>query len=129
MRSSECMIELITSCVCIHHHHTYTHTHTHSHTLTQTQAHTGGGKNTVDVLKLLQSYINETSFTIWDSITDTLSTINLLLGNTNFHPAFQPCALSLLRPVMSRLGWKPRETDCEYTPLPQSFVSFLYSCP
>eukprot|EP00731_Ephydatia_muelleri_P009994 Em0005g580a len=74
-------------------------------------AHTGGGKNTVDVLKLLQSYINETSFTIWDSITDTLSTINLLLGNTNFHPAFQPCALSLLRPVMSRLGWKPRETD------------------
>ena len=88
----------------------------------------------MDVLKLLQSYTNETSFTVWDSITDTLSFINLLLGSTDFLPAFQSYALTLLGPVMSRLGWTPRDTDCEcallcpspYRSLPQS-LPFL--CP
>ena len=110
------------------HMHTHTRIHMHTHTHTHTQARTGVGKNTVDVLKLLQSYTNETSFTVWDSITDTLSFINLLLGSTDFLPAFQSYALTLLGPAMSRLGWTPRDTDCEcallcpspYHSLPQS---------
>ncbi|KAL5489416.1 hypothetical protein EMCRGX_G018506 [Ephydatia muelleri] len=89
---------------------------------TMALARTGVGKNTVDVLKLLQSYTNETSFTVWDSITDTLSFINLLLGSTDFLPAFQSYALTLLGPAMSRLGWTPRDTD---SPLDSMLRSML----
>ena len=109
-----------------------THTHTrNTHTHTHTQACIGVGRNTVDILKLLQSFVNETSFTVWDSITDTLSHLDLLFSHTDFHPAFQKYVLSLLGPAMSRLGWTPKDTDCECSRLqapPPSPLSCHASC-
>ena len=112
------------------HIHTHIHTHTHTHTnymCTHTQAHVGIGRNTVDVLKLLKFYMNETSFTVWESVITEVGHTSFLLGYTDFHDLFKKYALSLFESVGAKVGWDPKESDCE--PCPCSAATPLLTTP
>lgn len=74
------------------------------------QARAGMG-STIDVLRLLTAFTNETSYTVWESLVDILSTLNNLFSYTNFHSIFKGYARELFLPVFSRLGWESKDTD------------------
>ena len=109
-----------TNYICMHAHiHIHTHTNymcTHTLTHIHTQAHVGIGRNTVDVLKLLKFYMNETSFTVWESVITEVGHTSFLLGYTDFHDLFKKYALSLFESVGAKVGWDPKESDCEPCP-------------
>lgn len=76
------------------------------------QARAGVGSS-VDVLRLLAAFSNETSYTVWESLASTLSTFNKLFSYTDFYDSFKAYALEMFSPSFVRLGWEPRETDGE----------------
>lgn len=48
-----------------------------------------GHANTVDVLKLMKAYENEVNFTVWASITNILSKIDILISYIDYEDAFR----------------------------------------
>ncbi|KAL5489625.1 hypothetical protein EMCRGX_G018741 [Ephydatia muelleri] len=85
-------------------------------------AHVGIGRNTVDVLKLLKFYMNETSFTVWESVITEVGHTSFLLGYTDFHDLFKKYALSLFESVGAKVGWDPKESDSPLDVLLRSMV-------
>ena len=69
--------------------------------------------STVDVLRLLAAFSNETSYTVWESLVSTLNTFNGLFSYTDFYSSFKDYARELFLPSFARLGWEPRDTDGE----------------
>ena len=80
---------------------------------THTQARAGVGR-TVDVLRLFSSYANEPNYTVWESLTANLATMNRLLQHTDFYPSFQAYCCKLLAPCGLKLGWDGKDTDCKF---------------
>ena len=74
------------------------------------QARAGVG-STVDVLRLLAAFSNETSYTVWESLVSTLSTFKKLFSYTDFYESFKSYAVEMFKPSLTRLGWEPRDSD------------------
>ena len=72
-----------------------------------------GVLSTVDVLQFFPSYVNETSYTVWQSLIESLSTIDLLISHTNSYESFKTFALKLFTQTGDRLGWDPKEGECK----------------
>lgn len=53
-----------------------------------------GCANTVEVLKLMKAYENEVNFTVWASITNILSKIDILISYTDYEDAFRRVSIS-----------------------------------
>ena len=76
------------------------------------QARAGVG-STVDVLRLFPSYVNETSYTVWENLVGNLSILDRLLSYTDCYDDFKKFAAKLFAPTTVRLGWEPKENECE----------------
>lgn len=72
-----------------------------------------GVLSVVDVLQFFPSYVNETSYTVWQSLIESLSTIDLLIFHTNSYESFKNFALKLFMQAGDRLGWDPKEGECK----------------
>ena len=72
-----------------------------------------GVLSTVDVLQLFPSYVNETSYAVWQSLVECLSTIDLLISHTNSYESFKSFALKLFTQAGVRLGWDPKAGECK----------------
>ena len=72
-----------------------------------------GDMSTVDFLKLLPSYVNETSCAVWQSLVECLRVIDCLLSNTDTHENFKKFAVKLFLPTAMRLGYDPKEGECK----------------
>ena len=65
----------------------------------------------MDVLRLLATFSNETSFIVWESLVSTLNTFNTLFSHTDFHSNFQAFARNIFQPTFTRLGWESKKAD------------------
>lgn len=76
------------------------------------QARAGVG-STTDVLRLFPSYVNETSYTVWENLVGNLSILDRLLSYTDCYEDFRKFAAKLFAPTAVRLGWDPKDSECK----------------
>ena len=67
----------------------------------------------MDVLRLFPSYVNETSYTVWENLVGNLSILDRLLSYTECYQDFKKFAAKLFAPTAVRLGWDTKDTDCK----------------
>ncbi|VEN47672.1 unnamed protein product [Callosobruchus maculatus] len=74
-----------------------------------------GHTNTVEVLKLLKAYEDETDYNVWSSAGNVLGRLTQLLDYTDCKDDFKKYQKQLLKKVYIRLGWnqKPGETHLD----------------
>ncbi|KAK5642103.1 hypothetical protein RI129_008270 [Pyrocoelia pectoralis] len=70
-----------------------------------------GQSSTVEVLKLLQAYVDETDYTVWSSVSNILTKLGVLLSHTDCEEQFKKFEKSLLCKVSKRLGWETLEGE------------------
>ncbi|XP_018320972.2 puromycin-sensitive aminopeptidase [Agrilus planipennis] len=70
-----------------------------------------GHTNTVEVLKLMEAFEDETDYTVWSSIGNCLAKLSMLLSYTDYLDDFKKYEKKLLRKVLARLGWDASENE------------------
>ncbi|KAM4623125.1 puromycin-sensitive aminopeptidase [Discoglossus pictus] len=67
-----------------------------------------GMVSTVDVLKVMEAFVNEPNYTVWSDLSCNLGILSTLLSHTEFHEELQVFVRDVFSPVGQRLGWDPR---------------------
>ncbi|KAM7358359.1 puromycin-sensitive aminopeptidase [Cochliomyia hominivorax] len=81
-----------------------------------------GQASTAEVLELIDSYRNETNYTVWTAITNSLSNLHILISHTDLMDHFNKYGEKLYRPVAERLGWEVKEGENHLDTLLRSLV-------
>ncbi|XP_060534804.1 puromycin-sensitive aminopeptidase [Cylas formicarius] len=81
-----------------------------------------GHTGTVEILKFLNAFEDETDYNVWSSINNILSRLSQLLGNTEHKPGFDKYQKQLLRKVYERLGWNVRANETHLDTLLRGLV-------
>ncbi|XP_070570374.1 puromycin-sensitive aminopeptidase-like [Ptychodera flava] len=81
-----------------------------------------GETSTVEVLRLMDAYKNETNYTVWTDICNTLGTLSGLLIHTDFHDSLKGFGRTLLSPVAERLTWDAKDGEGHLDSLLRSLV-------
>ena len=68
-----------------------------------------------DYLDLAQSLRGDTNLAVWDQISGTMGTIDVLEIDQPGRPAFHACVCRLLNPVLARIGAEPKPGEDETT--------------
>lgn len=76
------------------------------------QARAGVG-STVDLLRLIASYAQETNYTVWENLNSNLSILKRIFSYTDFYDSFKKFARKIFGPCVVRLGWDAKDTDSE----------------
>lgn len=81
--------------------------------------------STVEVLKLMEAFVNEPNYTVWSDLSCNLGVLSSLLSHTDFHEEIQEFIRDLFTPVGLKLGWdsKPGEGGEELVCLSQRLRS------
>lgn len=91
-----------------------------------------GRAPTVDVLKLIEAYRNENNYTVWTSITISLSKLQILLSHTKLVAQFNAYGIQLYKPIADRLGWDAKPDENHLDTLLRNLVQdrlASYGCP
>ncbi|XP_061626215.1 puromycin-sensitive aminopeptidase [Phyllopteryx taeniolatus] len=64
--------------------------------------------STVEVLRLMEAFVNEPNYTVWSDLSCNLGVLSSLLSHTDFHEDLQEFIRDLFTPIGLRLGW-----DCK----------------
>ncbi|XP_037106033.1 puromycin-sensitive aminopeptidase [Syngnathus acus] len=64
--------------------------------------------STVEVLRLMEAFVNEPNYTVWSDLSCNLGVLSSLLSHTDFHEDIQEFIQDLFTPIGLRLGW-----DCK----------------
>ncbi|KAH8375652.1 hypothetical protein KR200_004180 [Drosophila serrata] len=81
-----------------------------------------GHASTAEVLALVDSYRNETNYTVWTAITNSLTNLHILISHTDLMDDFHRFGRNLYEPVAQRLGWEPRDGENHLDTLLRSLV-------
>ncbi|EDW72803.2 uncharacterized protein Dwil_GK16986 [Drosophila willistoni] len=81
-----------------------------------------GQASTAEVLKLVDSYRNETNYTVWTAITNSLTNLHILISHTDLMDHFHRFGRNLYEPVAARLGWEPHDGENHLDTLLRSLV-------
>ncbi|XP_017028738.1 puromycin-sensitive aminopeptidase isoform X2 [Drosophila kikkawai] len=81
-----------------------------------------GHASTADVLALVDAYRNETNYTVWTAITNSLTNLHILISHTDLMDHFHRFGRNLYEPVAQRLGWEPRDGENHLDTLLRSLV-------
>lgn len=67
--------------------------------------------STVEVLKLMEAFVNEPNYTVWSDLSCNLGVLSSLLSHTDYHEDIQEFIRDLFTPIGLKLGWdsKPGE--------------------
>uniref|UniRef100_A0A4W6DV51 Aminopeptidase n=2 Tax=Lates calcarifer TaxID=8187 RepID=A0A4W6DV51_LATCA len=67
--------------------------------------------STVEVLRLMEAFVNEPNYTVWSDLSCNLGVLSSLLSHTDFHEEIQEFIRDLFTPIGLELGWdsKPGE--------------------
>ncbi len=66
------------------------------------------------MLRLIGSFANETSYTVWESLASSVGSLARMFSSTDCNDDFRKFVLKLLAPSFARLGWDSKETDSKY---------------
>lgn len=81
-----------------------------------------GRTPTVQILKLMDAFINEDNYTVWNSINSCLGKLNVLLSHTELLPLFHEYGRKIFSKVYSRLGWEVSAGETHLDSLLRSLV-------
>lgn len=90
-----------------------------------------GRAPTVEVLKLIEAYRNESNYTVWTSITNSLIKLQILLSHTALEEQFNAFGIRLYKPIADRLGWDAKPDENHLDTLLRSLVQnrlATYNC-
>lgn len=73
-----------------------------------------GESSTVDVLRILDAFKEEGDFTVWSSISNIMSKLNLLLAYTDHHDQFKRFGQHLFSSIAERIGWEAKEGESTF---------------
>ncbi|XP_046659626.1 LOW QUALITY PROTEIN: puromycin-sensitive aminopeptidase-like [Homalodisca vitripennis] len=81
-----------------------------------------GQSQTVEVLKLMEAMNQEDNYTVWCTIANCLTKLQVLLSNTEFEDKFKLYGLKLLGNIGQKLGWEPKPHESHLDTLLRSLV-------
>lgn len=81
-----------------------------------------GLSSTIDVLKVVEAYINEDNYTVWSDLSLNLSQIAILLQSTDASEAYQSFAKFLYGPIAKKLGWEEQKGEGVLTAMLRDLV-------
>lgn len=81
-----------------------------------------GHKSTVDILRLMEAYVEEDNYTVWNSLNSCLGKLNQLLSHTDLQPLLHVYGRRLLARIFSKLGWDPKPGESHLATLLRSTV-------
>uniref|UniRef100_A0A8C2DRE0 Aminopeptidase n=1 Tax=Cyprinus carpio TaxID=7962 RepID=A0A8C2DRE0_CYPCA len=61
--------------------------------------------STVEVLKVMEAFVNEPNYTVWSDLSCNLGVLSSLLSHTDFHEDIQEFIRDLFTPIGMKLGW------------------------
>ncbi|XP_063815723.1 puromycin-sensitive aminopeptidase [Pseudophryne corroboree] len=64
--------------------------------------------STVEVLKVMEAFVNEPNYTVWSDLSCNLGILSTLLSHTEFHEEIQGFIRDVFSPIGQRLGWDPK---------------------
>ncbi|KAG8446884.1 hypothetical protein GDO86_014366 [Hymenochirus boettgeri] len=64
--------------------------------------------STVEVLKVMEAFVNEPNYTVWSDLSCNLGILSTLLSHTEFHSEIQGFVRDVFSPIGQRLGWDPK---------------------
>ncbi|XP_075701703.1 puromycin-sensitive aminopeptidase [Rhinoderma darwinii] len=64
--------------------------------------------STVEVLKVMEAFVNEPNYTVWSDLSCNLGILSTLLSHTEFHEEIQGFIREIFSPIGQRLGWDPK---------------------
>uniref|UniRef100_A0A3B3S1X4 Aminopeptidase n=1 Tax=Paramormyrops kingsleyae TaxID=1676925 RepID=A0A3B3S1X4_9TELE len=67
--------------------------------------------STVEVLKLMEAFVNEPNYTVWSDLSCNLGVLSSLLSHTDFHEEIQDLIRDLFTPVGENLGWDSKQGE------------------
>ncbi|XP_038047211.1 puromycin-sensitive aminopeptidase-like [Patiria miniata] len=70
-----------------------------------------GQANTVDVLKVIEAFSNETNYTVWTELATNLGALAKLLTNTDFGHLLKEFTKTLFKNGYEKLGWTPKDDE------------------
>lgn len=70
-----------------------------------------GVVSTVEVLRIMEAFVNEPNYTVWSDLSCNLSILSTLLSNTEFHDDILAFIRELFEPIANKLGWDPKGTE------------------
>jgi puromycin-sensitive aminopeptidase len=81
-----------------------------------------GQSSTTNVLKLLEAFRNEDNYTVWSSISNVMSKLNLLLQYTDYHEQFKSYGRQLFGLIEEKLGWEAKANESHLDTMLRSLV-------
>uniref|UniRef100_G1RKC9 Aminopeptidase puromycin sensitive n=1 Tax=Nomascus leucogenys TaxID=61853 RepID=G1RKC9_NOMLE len=67
-----------------------------------------GNISTVEVLKVMEAFVNEPNYTVWSDLSCNLGILSTLLSHTDFYEEIQEFVKDVFSPIGERLGWDPK---------------------
>ncbi|XP_069490760.1 puromycin-sensitive aminopeptidase [Ambystoma mexicanum] len=67
-----------------------------------------GMTSTVEVLKVMEAFVNEPNYTVWSDLSCNLGILSTLLANTDYYEELQVFIRDLFSPIGQKLGWDPK---------------------
>ncbi|XP_056403546.1 puromycin-sensitive aminopeptidase [Hyla sarda] len=67
--------------------------------------------STVEVLKVMEAFVNEPNYTVWSDLSCNLGILSTLLSHTEFHEEIQGFIRDVFSPIGQRLGWDPKSGE------------------
>ncbi|NXU57737.1 PSA aminopeptidase, partial [Turnix velox] len=64
--------------------------------------------STVEVLKVMEAFVNEPNYTVWSDLSCNLGILSTLLSHTDFYEEIQVFIKDVFSPIGERLGWDPK---------------------
>ncbi|KAH0626797.1 hypothetical protein JD844_002010 [Phrynosoma platyrhinos] len=64
--------------------------------------------STVDVLKVMEAFVNEPNYTVWSDLSCNLGILSTLLSHTDFYEEIQAFVRDIFSPIGEKLGWDPK---------------------
>ena len=78
------------------------------------EAAKAGYGSTVDALKLLEAYADESSAVVWDIISGGIGSIRVVMDDDQIRDGLKPYVRNLAATQFKRLGWKERASDSHF---------------
>lgn len=87
--------------------------------------------STVEVLKVMEAFVNEPNYTVWSDLSCNLGILSTLLSHTDFYEEIQEFVKDVFSPIGERLGWDPKPGEgngyTEWERIDQKSVLFCSS--
>ena len=86
---------------------------------------TAGYTTTENFLNLMKGYQDEADYTVWNNIDQNLSSLAVIMQNTDQYESYKKFLLKFYKPVAEKLGWEAQEGECMFFSFPCSKIGDL----